>query len=70
MAELAVDRRPPDLTIVAPPAPASQRYINRELVKATVAARYLHELRGLISGPCSLRFIEHYDTLVGWVRIP
>src|ERR1700757_4324221 len=43
MAELAIDRPPADLAIVAPPAPPSQRYINRELSWLAFNARVLEE---------------------------
>src|ERR1700757_3440578 len=43
MAELAIDRPPADLTVVAPPAPLSQRYINRELSWLAFNERVLEE---------------------------
>jgi hypothetical protein len=39
-------------------------------VEVNVTALSLHEPRSLIAGPCSLRLIEHHNTLVGWGTIP
>jgi polyphosphate kinase len=43
MAELAIDQPPADLAIAAPPAPVSQRFINRELSWLAFNERVLEE---------------------------